>query len=243
METKPIFSFQEEIVRCEYKPEAGAMFAYNSIPIHQGSETYRAKLNEMLVRFKECAFQLSLENGASLAFVLSQFQKTQVEAAYDIPDEGYLSAMVKDAFNNRNPALQQSIEEVRFLNEMVGLQKWFLQQAIDFLQELSGKQVKRPTRQETQQELPASIEQSPLQKTLDEYGELLSVNDLTEIFHCDRRTITNWEAAGYLHNVAETSQETNTLGRRKRGQEKRYRKDAVLKQLKLQEKYNAIAGR
>lgn len=88
-----------------------------------------------------------------------------------------------------------------------------------------------------------SIQTSPFEKKLEEYGELLSVKDLTDIFQCDRRTISNWEVEGYIQNVAETTQETNSVGRRKRGKEKRYRKEAVIRQVKLQEKYNALLGR
>ncbi|MBR4758360.1 MAG: hypothetical protein IK084_06085 [Bacteroidaceae bacterium] len=75
-------------------------------------------------------------------------------------------------------------------------------------------------------------------KALEDYGELLSVKDLTEIFGCSSRTITNWEASGLIVNVAETSDEINAIGRRKRGQEKRYRKEAILRSIALQEKYN-----
>lgn len=84
-----------------------------------------------------------------------------------------------------------------------------------------------------------SIQTSPFQKKLEEYGELLSVKDLTSIFNCVPRTITNWERDGLLFNVAETSTETNKRGGKKRGKEKRYRKDTILQSIKLQEKFNA----
>ena len=242
METKPIFTFLDDVVRCEYKPDVGEKIAYNGVSIYQARETYMARLNRSFNDFRECAFQLSLENYTSLAFVLSQFRKAQMETFYDVPDGGYLAALRRDTRYNDNPSLRQTIEEVQFLNEMVGLQKWFLQQAIELLEGLTGKQTKRPAAQI----IPSSIkpvETTALHKKLDEYDELLSVNDLTEIFHCDRRTISNWESEGWLHNLAETSQETNCLGRKKRGKEKRYAKDAILRQVKLQEKYNAIVGR
>jgi hypothetical protein len=84
-----------------------------------------------------------------------------------------------------------------------------------------------------------SIQPSPFQKKMDEYGELLSVKDLTEIFQCVPRTITNWERDGLLVNIAETSTETNKKGNRKRGKEKRYRKETILQSIQLQEKFNA----
>lgn len=81
---------------------------------------------------------------------------------------------------------------------------------------------------------------SRFQRTLDEYGELLSVKDLTAIFRCDRKTIYNWEKKGYLTNVSETSGETNVLGNKKRGEEKRFLKEAILKRIELQEKFNSF---
>ena len=84
-----------------------------------------------------------------------------------------------------------------------------------------------------------SIQTTPYQKRLEEYGELLSVKDLTEIFKCVPRTITNWERGGILVNVAETSTEVNKNGNKKRGKEKRYRRDTVSQSIKLQEKFNA----
>ena len=242
METKPIFTFLDDVVRCEYKPDAGEMFAYNGVTIYQARETYLARLNRSFNDFRECAFQLSLENCKSLDFVLSQFRNAQNETFYDVPDEGYLAALRRDARNNDNPSLRQTIAEAQFLNEMVGLQKWFLQQAIELLEGLTGKHAKRPIAQDTASSIKP-VEATALHKKLDEYDELLSVKDLTDIFHCDRRTISNWESEGLLHNLAETSQERNCSGRRKRGKEKRFSKEAVLRQIKLHEKYNATMAR
>ena len=83
------------------------------------------------------------------------------------------------------------------------------------------------------------VEVSKFEKKLQDYGELLSVKDLTEIFGCTARTITNWEANGWIVNVAETSEEVNALGRRKRGQEKRYRKETILRSLALRERFES----
>ena len=83
------------------------------------------------------------------------------------------------------------------------------------------------------------IEVSKFEKKLKDYGELLSVKDLMEIFGCTARTITNWEANGWIVNVAETSEEVNALGRRKRGQEKRYRKESILRSLVLRERFES----
>ena len=81
------------------------------------------------------------------------------------------------------------------------------------------------------------VEISKFEKKLQSYGELLSVKDLTEIFCCTPRTISNWEEKGWIVNVAETSDEINVMGRRKRGQEKRYRKDSILRSIALRERF------
>ena len=74
---------------------------------------------------------------------------------------------------------------------------------------------------------------------LKDFPELLSVDDIINIFHVTPRTITNWERKGYIINVSKTSEETNSLGRRKRGNAKRYRKDAIAKSVFLAGRYNA----
>ena len=161
---------------------------------------------------------------------------------YDIPDNDYIKAMERET-QNGNSSLLGTIREARFLNEMVEVQKWYFNEAIAFLNSLTGNEKRDTTTTSKVEEPPKPEVDTPLTKKLDEFGELLSVKDLTDIFQCDRRTISNWEAEGYIHNVAETSQETNSVGRRKRGKEKRYRKEAVLRQVILQEKYNALLDR
>ena len=90
----------------------------------------------------------------------------------------------------------------------------------------------------TKKEQPP-VEVSKYEKKLQDYGELLSVKDLTEIFGCTARTIANWETNGWIVNVAETSEEVNALGRRKRGQEKRYRKETIMRSLVLRERFES----
>lgn len=81
--------------------------------------------------------------------------------------------------------------------------------------------------------------ETPLQKKLSDYPELLSVKDITEIFGVSSRTVKNWEDEGYLLNVSETSVEETALGRKKRGKEKRYKKEAVIRNIHLNEKFNS----
>ena len=54
------------------------------------------------------------------------------------------------------------------------------------------------------------VEVSKFEKKLQDYGELLSVKDLTEIFNCTPRTMTYWEALRWILKGAETSGEVNT---------------------------------
>ena len=82
------------------------------------------------------------------------------------------------------------------------------------------------------------VQVNPLQKTLDEYGEFLTTRDLVAIFRCSTRTIYNWEKEGLLVNVSATNNEINAIGRKKRGQQKLYLKEVVLKNTMLQEKFN-----
>ena len=86
------------------------------------------------------------------------------------------------------------------------------------------------------------IHRTPLQKKLEEYPELLTVKDIMDIFQLKTdRTVRNWEKEGLLTNVSEVSTERNSNGHLKRAKEKRYRKEAVLHNLLLNEKYNATS--
>lgn len=81
---------------------------------------------------------------------------------------------------------------------------------------------------------------SKLHKRLEDYGEFLSVKDICDIFGVTPRTVSNWEQKGILINVAEVSDEVNSIGRKKRGQAKKYRKDKVQEDIALQEKFNGL---
>lgn len=83
--------------------------------------------------------------------------------------------------------------------------------------------------------------QSKLSKRLEEdYGEFLSVKDICDIFRVTPRTVSNWEQKGILINVAGVSDEVNSVGRKKRGQTKKYRKEKVQEAIALQEKFNEL---
>lgn len=239
MDSKPIFSFLKELTRCDYTTTTNGVledFTYNGITYAQGSQTYQRLLADSFSDFKECVFEASLQNRDSLSAILSDYRKAQVETYYDIPDSDYIKGMENDARNNDNRSLRQSIREAYFLNEMVGVQKWYIGEAIDYLEGFVGEEKKiqkkvAPTETVLEQE-------SKLSRRLAEYGEFLTVADLTQIFNCVPRTITNWEKDGIIVNVAKKSDDINAVGRRKRGQEKRYRTEAVLRSVVLQEKFN-----
>ena len=234
-----------EITKCDYHPNRSndnTGFTYNGISINQGYERYSRELAVSYEEFKTCALELALENSSVIGSLRSHFEREREQMFYDIPDNDYIKAMERET-QNGNSSLLGTIREARFLNEMVEVQKWYFNEAIAFLNSLTGNEKRDTTTTSKVEEPPKPEVDTPLTKKLDEFGELLSVKDLTDIFQCDRRTISNWEAEGYIHNVAETSQETNSVGRRKRGKEKRYRKEAVLRQVILQEKYNALLDR
>lgn len=88
-----------------------------------------------------------------------------------------------------------------------------------------------------------AIQQTPLQRKLEEYPELLTVKDIMEIFQLKTdRTVRNWEKEGLLTNVSEVSTERNSNGHLKRSKGKRYRKEAMIHNLLLNEKYNELVN-
>ena len=240
MDTKPIFSFLSELTRCDYTlipNEALDDFTYNDVSYAQGWETYQRLLADSFSDFKSCVFEASLQSRDSLSAILADFRKAQTETYYDIPNDDYIKGMENDAKNNDNYSLKQDIRKAYFLNEMVRVQKWYIGEAIAFLEGFSGEEKKAQKKKEATP-VPIKEQESKLSRRLSEYGDFLTVADLTQIFGCTPRTITNWEKDGIIVNVAKKSDDINIVGRRKRGQEKRYRTEAVLRSVVLQEKFN-----
>ena len=240
MDTKPIFSFLKELTRCDYTTITNGVledFTYNGVTYAQGSETYQKILADSFSDFKACIFEASLQSKDSLSAILSDYRKAQMETYYDIPDSDYIKGMENDTRNNDNRSLRQSIREAYFLNEMVRIQRWYIEEAIDYLEEFTGD-TKKTQKKKDASAAPIKEKESKLSRRLSDYGEFLTVADLTQIFDCSSRTITNWEKDGIIVNVAKKSEEINAAGHRKRGQEKRYRTEAILRSVVLQEKFN-----
>lgn len=239
MDTKPIFSFLKELTRCDYTlipNEVLDDFTYNDVTYAQGWETYQRILADSFSDFKACIFEASLQSKDTLSAILADFRKAQMDTYYDIPNRDYIKGMENDAKNNENYSLKQDIRKAYFLNEMVRVQKWYVAEAIDYLEGFTGTE-KKAHKKEVPSE-PVKEQESKLSRRLSEYGEFLTVADLTQIFDCTSRTITNWEKDGIIVNVAKKSDDLNAVGHRKRGQEKRYRTEAVLRSVVLQEKFN-----
>lgn len=116
----------------------------------------------------------------------------------------------------------------------------FVFDALNYIDQMRAEPKKEEAeRAKTEKTAPREkVSVNPLSKPLEQYGDFLTVNDLTAIFGCSPRTVFNWERDGLIVNVATTSDETNSVGRKKRGQEKRYRKEDVLKSVALQQKLN-----
>ena len=115
------------------------------------------------------------------------------------------------------------------------------EEAAEYIKRVQADISDKPQVSDTPAEMKVEkpVEVSKFEKKLQDYGELLSVKDLTEIFGCTARTIANWEKNGWIVNVSETSEEVNAMGRRKRGQEKRYRKETILRSLVLRERFES----
>lgn len=171
------------------------------------------------------------------------FRSSITQVALEMEDEKRLILFIRDfedlakAFNHINPITQEEYTQA----ERIAYKVMKANEAAEYIRRvqkdlskdlqvndtLSGKKKQEP------------VELCKFEKKLQNYGELLSVKDLTEIFCCTPRTITNWEEKGLIVNIAETSDEINVMGRRKRGQEKRYRKDSILRSIALRERFES----
>lgn len=137
MDTKTITSFLCEVVRCDYDPfndKTVEEFTYNGITYAQGRESYYQVLNGMFNDFKACVLHIAVQGKELLNGILADYHKAKKGVYYDIPDEDTIASMKRDARTNNNPSLKQSIKEAYFLNEMVDIQRYFLEEAISFLE-------------------------------------------------------------------------------------------------------------
>lgn len=171
--------------------------------------------------------------GAEVAF-RSAFTQVALEV-----DEKKLILIYRD-FNELAMTLK-SFHPAREEAEWVAFEAMKAEEAAEYIKrvqiDLSGDTTTIKAHTEKRKQ---PTETSKLEKRLQDYGDLLSVKDLIEIFGCTPRTITNWEKKGWIVNVAETSDEVNAAGRKKRGQEKRYRKEAIIRSVFLQERYQSL---
>ena len=172
------------------------------------------------------------------------FRSSLTQVALEVEDEKRLILFIRD-FEDLAETLKDfrpRTKAEKAQEEWLAYESMKADEAAEYIRRVQKDLSKEPKVSETpttkkKQEL---VQASKLEKKLQDYGELLSVKDLTEIFSCTPRTITNWEEKGWIVNVAETSDEVNVMGRRKRGQEKRYRKDSILRSIVLQERFESL---
>ena len=197
-------------------------------------DDYLKRLEVLRLEFIESLS--SCREKVALAYI-SELHRTQEIHSRRL--RGVFTFILKDTLPNN---LRQ-----RFLRGMDAS----IKKALEFAQTIApqtfvAQNIIEPTIEPEEKELPIEPEkkepktESKFNKRLKDYGEFLTVKDLCEIFKSTPRTVSNWETKGLIVNVSATSSETNALGRKKRGAEKRYRKEAILKSVALQEKYNAL---
>ena len=167
------------------------------------------------------------------------FRSALTQVALEMQDEKRLILFYRD-FKDLGETLKSfhpTTNREKGWVDWVAYQATKADEAADYIKRVQADLSDEPQVSET----PATKKEqlSKFEKKMQDYGELLSVKDLTEIFNCTPRTIANWEDRGLIVNVAETSEEVNALGRRKRGQEKRYRKDTILRSLVLRERFES----
>lgn len=143
MDTTVIFDFLQELSRCEYIANSGDTiedFRYNGIKYCEGRESYDIKLNSMFSSFKNSVMEIMLTESHQpvIDTIFNEIEKIEKQY-YDIPDRDYLTSMERE-YQGNNPSLLKSIREVRFLNEMVDVQRYYLSQAKEYVTTLLGKE-------------------------------------------------------------------------------------------------------
>lgn len=144
MDTSAIFDFLAELSRCEYSPlscDCIEDFKYNGVTYNEGVEAYNIKLNSMLMSCESALTEIMLNsnNQSIIDTILTQVEEIENQF-YDIPDRNHLSSIEQEYNCNKNESLYRQIKEVRFLNEMVELQKDYVSQTKGYIYSLQGKQ-------------------------------------------------------------------------------------------------------
>ena len=143
MDTTSIYNHLAELQRVEYHAlEWNAdisSFVYNGVSYDEGTETYQKIIEAAHKDFKAAILELSLSANAvpALKALLADFKKAESQY-WDIPDEDMLKADEREFEKHQTPALLTSIREIKFLQAMSGVQKWYLRDAIDYIASFLG---------------------------------------------------------------------------------------------------------
>lgn len=152
MDTKPIYNYLHELSRCDYSPSVDTQsiehFQYNGVSYAQSSATYQKQLEKGLTEFKSSILTLiSNTDNSVIKTILDDCIEIESQY-YDIPDNDIIEEMERDYMVGRNASLLKSIREAKFLNEMVGVQRFYLSEVKKYLSSLCGDDIPKVDKQE-----------------------------------------------------------------------------------------------
>lgn len=152
MDTKPIYNYLRELSRCEYTSSVDAQpleqFQYNGISYSQSSASYQKQLEKGLAEFKSSVLALISNTDNSVVKTILNDCIEIEKQYYDIPDNDTIEEMERDYMAGRNVSLLKSIREAKFLNEMVGVQRFYLSEVKKYLYSLCGDDSPKLDKQE-----------------------------------------------------------------------------------------------
>lgn len=152
MDTKPIYNYLHELSRCDYSPSVDTQsiehFQYNGVSYAQSSATYQKQLEKGLTEFKSSILTLISNTDNSVVKTILNDCIEIEKQYYDIPDNDTIEEMERDYMAGRNVSLLKSIREAKFLNEMVGVQRFYLSEVKKYLYSLCGDDSPKLDKQE-----------------------------------------------------------------------------------------------
>ena len=143
--SEPIVDFTKEVGRCSYHALESNQelenFMYNGISYAEGVETYRLKLQNLFGDFKGAVNSVALQSGYDrvLKSILEDLEKINGQY-WDIPTQDVIEGYEKEMATGKYPNHKTTIREMKFLQEMVGAQKSYVQQAIDYIRGLLSEE-------------------------------------------------------------------------------------------------------
>lgn len=145
-----IYNYIKELERCNIDGTSNCLEkrSYNDTTYAESVESYTMKLNKLFNNFKNDCLTLNNDRIIAIANDVNNLKNTY----YDIPDKITINSMKSDFEKHYNQSLKNDIRFAEFLSEMVATQKYFINETIKWLSNLTATNSPKTIIEESSQE-------------------------------------------------------------------------------------------